>query len=183
LRDFAEIQRELSLTSFVESANGDLYYAPVVPGKDRLIIRLFNRDLPPELIPVYLDLHAAAQAWLERDPELAMLVRVAQPIEVGRDFVARVHFFGTSLARFLSPASDEEPEELPPDLVEMQKRFAALAKTTDSPCGKVLAAVLRRSLAEVTCKTVFDSHESRFVVAELKPTRAEVERWAELNST
>jgi len=76
MRTFDEVRRDLNLEKGVGSANGDLYVVPVAPGAPRLLVRHFNRDLPSRLVPAYASLLREAQAWIDRDPELARVLRV-----------------------------------------------------------------------------------------------------------
>ncbi|HEY8378160.1 MAG TPA: hypothetical protein VIK91_16810 [Nannocystis sp.] len=179
MRTFANIQRDLNLRPWVPSPSGDLYYVPLAPDAPDWLVRRFDRDLKPDLIPVYVDLHAAAQAWIDSDPQLSNLVRVEQPIEVGEDFIARAHVFGTHLSAILGSDPDEGPLDPPDELAPMQARFRAR-----EPCDEreeLLKTILTRSLLEPTSKTFYVPAEERFVVADLKLTPAELERWRELS--
>lgn len=179
MRDFSDIQHELGLKLFLESGNGNLYFVPASPGAPRVIVRRFDRDLPPALIPAYVDLLAAAQAWIEDDPELSALVRVERPREVGRDFIARPHHIGNSLNSFLDTDPEDDPPEPPDELAPMQARFRARAEAASGPREALLTSILARSLIEPTAKTVYSYRGLPFIVVDLKPTRAELERWGE----
>lgn len=174
MRSFADIERDLGLVLFADSALGDLYCVPVAPGAPRIVVRRFNRELPAALAPAYAEVLRAAQAWLARDSALAKLVRVAQPIEVGSDFVVRPHLLGDSLASF---ADDEDPPESPPELPLMRERFRALASETASQRDALLVKILVRSVLEPTAKTIYSFSEERFIIADLKPSRRELELW------
>ena len=65
MRNFADIEREPGLKKFLDSRSGQMFLAP--PPTGRLIVRRVDRELPPSLIPAWVSLHAATQAWLERD--------------------------------------------------------------------------------------------------------------------
>jgi hypothetical protein len=180
MRDFADIQRELALMPFLDSMNGSLYCVPVAPGAPRLIVRRFDRELTPAMIPVYVDLLAAAQAWIAADPELEQLVRIEQPSEVGHDFIARPHLNATSLDTYMASDPDDDPPDPPDELAPMQSRFRSRAKVTSGSREALLTTILARSLLAPTHKTMYSFAESRFVVVDLKPIRAELERWREL---
>jgi hypothetical protein len=130
------------------------------------------------LIPAYVDLLRAAQSWIDADPEFAALVRVEQPSEVGRDFIARPHRLGNSLRSFLEYDPDEPPPEAPEELDRMQTRFRDRTKVTHDAREALLISILGRSLIEPTAKTMYSYAESGFIIVDLKPTRAELERWA-----
>lgn len=180
MRSFAEIQPKFGLRPFVDSPNGNLYHVPFSPGAPRLIVRRFDRDLPPILIPAYADLLASAQAWIEADAELAGLARVAQPIEVGSDFIARPHLLGTHLRAYMAWPPEDDPPEPEEEMAPMQARFHARIPRDERE--ELLKTILARSLLEPTAKTMYIPAEERFVVADLKPTRAELLRWRELGS-
>jgi hypothetical protein len=178
MRKFTDIQHDLNLVKFVESPSGNLFCVPVAPGAPRIIVRRFDRDLPATLIPAYISLLAAAEAWIARDADLARVVRVEQPTEIGCDFIARPHVLGTSLSSF---ADDEDPPEPPDELLTMQARFRARAAAETEARDAFIAVVLARSILEPTAKTMYSFRESKFIVADIKPTRGDLERWAALN--
>lgn len=184
MRSFTDIQQELNLKHWLSSPNGTLYYVPVRqeprrPGPHPLV-RRFDSDLPPSLISTYVDLHAAAQAWLEADPELADLARVEQPTEVGEDFIARSHVMGTHLEAYMAWPPEDDPPEPEEEMAPMQARFRARLPRDERE--ELLKTILARSLLEPTAKTMYIPAEERFVVADLKPTRDELLRWRELRS-
>jgi hypothetical protein len=182
MREFIDIQRDFGLMFFLESGNGNLYFVPVAPGVPRLIVRRFDNDLPQELIPAYVDLLAVSQDWIEGDPELAALVRIEQPTEIGRDFIARPHHLGNSLRSFLDTDPEDNPPEPPDELTLMQTRFRTLAAVVSGARDTLLTSILARSLIEPTAKTLYSYSESQFIVVDLKPTRTELERWVKLIS-
>ena len=178
MRDFDQIRRELSLVNFVGSSNGNLFVVPVAPGAPRVVVRRFDRELPAGLIPAYASLLRAAGFWIERDPVLARVVRVEQPTEIGLDFIARPHHLGTPLSSY---SDDEDPAEPPDEFAPMQSRFRALTAAASEPRDTLVAEVLARSILEPSGKTFYSFPESKFVVADIKPTRGELERWAGLS--
>ncbi|KAB2906967.1 MAG: hypothetical protein F9K40_05570 [Kofleriaceae bacterium] len=179
MRKFIDIQRELDLVRFLESEHGDLYVPRATDGPP-IIVRQFQRTIPSRLVGTYARLLAACQAWIEHDSALAALVRIEQPVEVGEDFLSRAFISATSLASFLSSDADDDPPEPPEELSTMQTRFRELASTASTPHERTLTAILARSLLEPTYKTVYSMREERFVVADLKPTVAELEELAAL---
>jgi hypothetical protein len=175
MRTFDEIRRELKLQKFVGSSGGDLFSVPVAPGAPRLLVRHFNRNLPIASIPTYAALLEDAQAWIERDAELARVVRVDQPTEVGQDFIARPHRIGTSLSGYFD---DEDPAEPPEELTAMQSRFRVRMAEARDPKDTLLATILARSILEPSGKTFYSFPEERFIIGDLKPTKEELERYA-----
>jgi len=174
MRDFDQIRAELNLAPFVGSFNGNLYIPPA-PDAARIVIRRFDRDLAPSLVPAYASLLNAAGAWIERDPELAGVVRLEQPTEVGQDFIARPHRLGTNLSSFLD---DEDP---PDELATMQSRFRDLAAAAKTPRDSLVVRVLARSILEPSGKTFYSFPESKFVIVDIKPRGDDLERWAALS--
>lgn len=182
MREFADIERELHLTKFTDSKNGTLYCVPVAPGAPRLIVRRFDGEVPPSLVPAYAGMISAAAAWIAADPELATLVRIEQPTEIGREYIARRHFNATSLDAFLETDPEEDPPEPPPELARMQTRFRDRAAAASDAREALLISVLARSVLERSLKTFYDHDAEQFVIADLKPARAELERWQALTA-
>jgi hypothetical protein len=182
MREFADIERELHLMKFTDSRNGTLYCVPVAPGAPRLIVRRFDGEVPPSLVPAYAGMITAAAAWIAADPELAKLVRIEQPTEIGREYIARRHFNATSLDAFLETDPDEDPPEPPPELYRMQARFRERTKAASDAREALLTSILARSILERSLKTFYDHDAEQFVIADLKPTRAELERWHALTA-
>lgn len=182
MREFADIERELHLMKFTDSRNGTLYCVPVAPGAPRLIVRRFDRDVPPSLVPAYAAMITAAAAWIAADPEFAKLVRIEQPTEIGREYIARRHFNATSLDAFLETDPGEDPPEPPPELARMQARFRERTEAASDARDALLTSILARSILERSLKTFYDHDAEQFVIADLKPTRAELERWQALTA-
>ena len=173
MRTFNDVRSELNLQKFVGSFSGDLFCVPIAPGAPRILVRHFNRDLSAELIPAYVALLREAEAWIERDPELARVVRVDQPTEVGEDFIARPHRMGTSLSAYFD---DEDPADPPEELSAIQSRFLARLAEGIGPENELVARVLARSILEATGKTLYSFPEEKFIISDLKPTREELEQ-------
>jgi hypothetical protein len=178
MRDFNAIKRTLSLVPFVGSAHGNLFIVPVAPGAPRIVVRHFDRDLPARLVPAYAALLEAARSWIERHPELASVVRVEPATEIGNDFIARPHQLSTSLSSYFD---DEDPPEPPDELAAMQSRFRSLAAVARDPLDLLITEVLARSILEPSGKTFYNFREQKFVIADIKPTRDELERWSALS--
>lgn len=181
MRAFSDIERELGLIKFTDSENGTLYCVPVAPGAPRLIVRRFDGELPLALVPVYADLLAAARSWIAADPELSAAVEVEPIAEVGKDFIARRHILGSSLYALLETDPEEDPPEAPPELPAMQRRFGELVASATSPRDSLVTKILARSVLARSSKTFYDFNVEKFVVADLKPTRDELERWRDLS--
>ena len=180
MRAFVDIERELGLIKLTDSVNGTLYCVPVAPGAPRLIVRRFDGELDPTVVPLYVDLLAAAQSWVAADPELAAVVQVEPLGEVGRDFTARRHVQATSLAAFMETDPEEDPPEPPPELTTMQAQFRTRSDMATDPRELLLTTILARSILEPSSKTFYDFGLEKMVIADLKPTRDELERWGEL---
>ena len=181
MRDFEEIRNALGLKKFLVSPLGTLHFVPSRPDGPRIMVRRFDAELSPDFAAPFADLVRATEAWVERHPAVAALVRVETPIEVGRDFVARAHL--TYSAHTRSYVESDDPPPVPAELETMRSAFRAASGTSADPRDALVEAVLARSLLEPTSKTVFDEGEGKFIVVEPKPTREEVERWASLMGT
>jgi hypothetical protein len=180
MRTFDDIRREPGFKRFLGSRHGTLYTIDDATGYPRLMVRHFDRDLPPVLIKPYAELIQAVYQWVEARPELARLLSVERPIEVGVDFIARpFHVYYGSLEAY---TEWEDPPEPPEELEQMRSAFrAAVGKSTD-PRDAIVEEVLSRTLLGLTTKTYFRDNKHRFFMIEPKITREDVERWAALSS-
>jgi hypothetical protein len=182
MRKFAEVQAELGLKKFLDSPLGALYFVPSLPGKPGIIVRHFDRDVPPALTGAFADLVNAAQQWIEEHPLVARYARVQLPIEVGQDFVSRQHhIYYTSTRSYEDYEDDEDPPEPPDELAEMRSSLQQALGHPASEKESIIEAVLARSLLEPTGKVYFNDDEGRFIVVEPKVTPQEIERWAKMS--
>lgn len=175
-RDFAALAAEQPLERFLGSRWGTLYFVPPGPGRRLMLVRRFDGEWPPGLIGPYVDLLDAAQRWIEARPEIAGLVRVDQPIEVGRDFVARPHrLYHVSLDSY-----DEGTIEPPKELELLRGRLTQMLEAPASGGERetILRRAIARSVLETTDKTYWKSDERRFVIVEPRLTTELLERWA-----
>jgi hypothetical protein len=182
-KTFIAIRDRAGLQKFLESASGSLYFDPTADdrGVATLLVRHFDRDLPASLIPAFVELAKAAQEWLGRHPAVSRCVVVEQPVDVGEDYVARHHHvYFTSLRSYDEPDEDE-PVEPPDELGPMRAAFRAAAGQSRDERDRLVEAVLARSLLGPSGKTYL-GNDDRFVVAELSPTRAELERFAQIHA-
>jgi hypothetical protein len=171
-----------SETKFTDSRNGTLCCVPVALGAPRLVVRRFDGEIPPSLIPEYAAMTAAAAARIAADPQLTKLIRVEHPMEIGRDYIARRHFNATSLDALLETDPEEDPPEQPPELPMMQARFRERTKVANDACEALLTSILARSILERSLRTFYDEGAEQFVIADLEPTLAELERWQKLTA-
>lgn len=179
MRKFNDIQQELTLKKFLDSASGTLYFVPYAPGRPRVIVRHFDSQLPASLIPPFVSLTRAAQNWLMEYPPLNSLVRVVQPQEVGLDFIAREHFtYYTSTESY--ELDEESLPEQPDELAVMRASFRNACVAADDSPITIVETVLARSLIEPTGKTFFHEGERCFIIVELKPSREELESWMKI---
>lgn len=180
MRKFTEIQHELGLKKFLASPLGTLYFVPFAPGFPRVMVRHFDNELTSTLVKPFAELVQASQNWLERRPELARLVKVEQPIEVGHDFIARpYHMYYTSTDAYVDW---EDPPEPPEELEKMRSALRAEIGQSDDPRDAIIEAVLARSLLKPTGKTYFGD-DDQFIVVEPKVTREDLECWSALQSS
>ena len=183
MRNFNEIQKELELKKFLDSPLGTLYFVPYALGKPRIIVRYFDGELPPYMTGTFASLTKATQEWLDEHTYVGRFVRIAQPIEIGADFIAREHFtYYTSTESYVD-YGDELPAESPVELMEMRDVFRNEYKRDSDEKESIVKDVLARSLLEPTGKTYFREDERRFIIVELKPTKFELERWQKLVET
>jgi hypothetical protein len=177
MRTFSELATVYNLREFLASPNGTLYFNPGahVSSETSLVVRRFNCDLPTDLVQAYAHLTLAAQQWLDSHPDIAALVRIEQPLEIGRDFIARRHHvYQTSIRSY-----DDIDGPLPPsELWELQERFCRNARNTITRPDHLIIIALARSILEPSGKTFFDDSEERFIIVDLKLEKEELEWWA-----
>jgi hypothetical protein len=179
MRDFADLQHEAGLEKFLDSPLGSLFVISDTRGWPLHMVRHFDRDLRPELISHYVELVKETAEWIAGRPELARLVRVEQPTEIGRDFVTRPYYvYYTSTRSYESPG---DPPDSPRQLEEMRRAVRAAIAAPSNKKNELVARVLARSLLDPTSKTSFDEREGRFIVVEPKLTADDVEEWAALS--
>jgi hypothetical protein len=175
MREFTDLRNEPGLKKFLDSQLGTLYMMLDTRGFPQLIVRHFDRDLPPAWAKANYDFVQAMQQWVERHPELARLVKVEQPTEVGRDFISRpYHIYHTSTDAY---TNWEDPPPPPEELEQMRTTFREAIGKSNRPGDAIIEKVLEKSLLQPTGKTYFDENEKQFVVVEPKFGRDDIERW------
>ena len=174
MRSFAEISHTTGLKKFLESRSGTLYFDAQRP-VPTMIVRHFDRDLPPAMVRPFAELNAAAQRWLAAHPEVARYVHLEPPIEVGKDFVARPHHVYYQSLRSYDEPDEDDPVEPPDELAPMRQAVRAALGHPANEREQIVEAVLARSLLGPTGKTYIG--DDRFIVVELSPTLADLERF------
>ncbi len=178
MRDFESARADLELQPFLASALGQLYLRLPGAGRAGLIVRRFDTGHRFRAVALASMLRAA-QRWIERHDQLARLLRVEQPVEVGQDFVARPHHvYYTSTDTY---ADDDDPPEVPHELDVMRTAFRVAAAAASSAPERLLVAVLTRATLDPTGKTYFNEAEGRFVAVDLSPRAEELDRWAAMD--
>jgi hypothetical protein len=177
MREFVDIQQELGFRKFLDSPSGTLYMVLSDRGLPTKMVRHFDRDLAPTLVKPFADLVQALQQWIDRYPELAALVKIEQPIEVGRDFIARpFHIVHAPIDAY---ETWDDPPEAPEELDTMRRAFRAIIAQTNQPKDALIAAILSRSLLELTSKTYFNEGTEQFIVIEPKVASEDLQQWSE----
>lgn len=179
MRLFTEIEKDWQVWEFLDVPEGTLYFSDAAAGRPNVIVRHFDGTLPATQVSDFADITRAAQAWLERHAPLSRLVRVEQPFEVGKDYVARPHHvYYTSTSSYVL---DEDPPDPPEELAELRERFRTVAAGASTPQDKLLVSLLSRSIVEPSGKTFFKGREGRFVIVELKLTPEDLAEWRSLS--
>lgn len=175
MRSFADITETARLKKFLESKSGTLYFDTTGPAAT-MIVRHFDRDLPPALVRPFVALNAAARSWLEHHPEVARWVAIEPVLEAGADFTARRHHVYYQSLRSYDEPDEDDPIEPPDELAPMRAAVRAALGHAGDERARIIEDVVARSLLGSTGKTYLG--RDRFVVVELTPTRAELERFA-----
>ena len=179
MRTFAEIQQAMNLKKWLESPLGTLYLVDDAGRPSPVLVRRFDRELPPTAVQAYANLVSELDEWLAARPDLAQLAKVEQPTEVGTDFVARpYHLYFTSTRSY---TRSEDPLQPPPEFETMQRLLRRdFSRRPMDLKESVLRRVLARSLLEPTSKTFYNEPDEQFVVVDPVLTREDVEEWARL---
>jgi hypothetical protein len=173
--DFASLERRLGLKKFLGSRLGTLYFVPYTPVGQRVIVRRFDAELPPELTAAYAELVSAVQRWVEQHPEVDALARIVEPINVGDDYLMRPHHtYGVSTDRY---QDEEDPIEPPVQWHQLIAAVRAVPRSVEGRDG-VVDGVIRRTLTEPNGKVYFNEIEGRFVVVDPKISADDVRHWA-----
>lgn len=175
MRSFADITETARFKKFLESKSGTLYFDIVGP-EPTMLVRHFDRDLPPELVRSFVELTAAARSWLEQHPDVARWVAIEPVIESGADFTVRRHHVYYQSLRSYDEPDEDDPIEPPDELAPMRAAVRAALGHARGERAQTVEDVVARSLLGSTGKTYLG--QERFIVVELTPTRAELERFA-----
>jgi hypothetical protein len=174
-REFADLRSEPGIELFLRSAIGSLYTVSDENGWPVRMIRHFDAELEPALVGTYAEVTAAVDEWLAARPALAQLARVEQPVELGRDFVARpYHVYETSTRTYTDQA------EPPPELEQLHDALRAELGAPDDDREAIVQDVVSRSLLEPSGRVFFDDDMRQFVVVEPKIALEHARRWAAL---
>lgn len=180
MRNFDDIRREPGFNKYCDSKLGTLYTIDDATGYPRIMVRHFDRDLPPALVNPYAELIQAVYQWVEARPEIARLLSVERPHEVGVDFIARpFHVYYGSLDAY---TEWEDPPEPPEELELMRSALRAAVGKSSDPRDVIVEEVLSQTLLGLTGKTYFKDSKHRFFMIEPKITREDIERWAALST-
>jgi hypothetical protein len=175
VRNFADITGTALLKKFLESKSGTLYFDTTGPVL-AMIVRHFDRDLPPALVKPFAELTSAARSWIEQHPDVARWVAIEPVIESGADFTARRHHVYYQSLRSYDEPDEDDPIEPPDELAPMRAAVRAALGHPEDERAQIVEAVIARSLLGATGKTYLG--RDRFIVVELTPTRVELERFA-----
>lgn len=175
MRRFVERAPELGVSKWVDSPVGTLYLNLDENAVDHSVVRHFDGAVPPDLVPAYVDLVRALDAWVRSRPDLDRLVRIELPTEVGLDYVVRPHHvYWTSTASYHEP----NPVKRPRELKWMRGAVRDAVEHADGPRDAIIARVVKRSLLEPTYKTYFAEHLEKFVVVDPRTEPDDVFEWA-----
>lgn len=175
MREFSDLTQDPGLRKFLDSPLGTLHMVLDDRSVPVRLVRRFDAELSPSLVTPFVELVAATKQWVESHPDIASLVEVEKPNEVGRDFVSRpFHIYSESLMAYEEQDNALEP---PQELALMRSRVRAAIRDSSDPETSAIEVVLARSLLQPTFKTYYVEAGSRFVVVEPKLTTDDVYRW------
>lgn len=177
MRSFNEIEKSLFLKKFLSSNLGTLFFTSRETPSS-LMVRYFDSALDPKYLSSYAEMVQACQIWIEKFPKLSSLARVEQPVEVGKDFIARpFHVYLTSTETY---AQDENPTEAPEELKLMRDIFCESIKLKGDLKDELMKSILARNLLQPSFKTYFDG--KKFIIIEPSFKAEEIKIWSTLGS-
>lgn len=174
-RSFAQLRATAELTHEDDSALGPIYGTrdPLAPRR----VRVF--DVRDDL-RLYVTLHKYGHMWVHRDCDhnMWLALAIAQPVEVGVDFVMMPRHFGNTLEAFLRNALAMPP----PRLGELRTLMPKLLAAADDAVDVWITRLVSMRLTSPDPQTFYDPVENRFVIQDLMPTREDLAMWHELTS-
>ncbi|HEU4325325.1 MAG TPA: hypothetical protein VFS21_19435 [Roseiflexaceae bacterium] len=180
VRSFKDIQQSLALVTFAASPLGTLYYNSHAFGRDMLLVRHFDSDLPPKYAIAYSDLIWSIQDWIQQYPDIAQILRIEQPLEVGKDFIARKwHFFNMSNS-IGAYNQNKNSIHTPPEFFKLKHSFDQIVSTLNNTQDDIFIRILHKTLFGSSEKAYFYYGTRRFIVAEPMIKPEDVIEWANL---
>jgi hypothetical protein len=140
----------------------------------------------PSHLPAFVSLHEQAHLWIHRDYDHGgwQLLRIAEPLEVGVDYVAMPRPAGVAIRSFY-PALTDDPVDPPPHgrlerLHAVIDTLVEIARASASPIDRFLAELVQARVRGLVPDLVYDQVAHQFLLASLDPSVAELETWQEL---
>ena len=169
MQTFEEFAKTRALTKYLKSSVGTLFYGD--EQNNRILVRNFSSAGE---CAVYVEILLAIKEWLEKTPDVRVVVELLFPFDIGTDFVAREHRIYTSTEELL----DEEADvELPAEFFIQQKKIESAIIGGGTQRDMILKQVLRNSLLEPTGKTYFDFSANKFVIVDPKIRPDDITSW------
>lgn len=177
MRKFEEINFELGLVKYLASPLGTLYFVPPGTGAPRLMVRRFDSEISPNLIPTYVELINEIKNWIDRN-NLSKWVEIDFPVEVGADFVARRnHTYYYSIQTYDESEYDIQPPKI---LTLMRKSVVNAFMGNADDTTRIIQDIVRRALLEPTGKTYFNETLGKFIVVEPPFKSEDLQKWHDL---
>lgn len=175
---FEVLKSEKELKRYLRSKYGTMYFEPSSDPENSVIIRSLDATITPDLFSYYLDIYKCIKESLKSNMYLKEHIRVAEILEVGKDYFIRP-FFTYDLA--LDDYFDqEEPVEVPKQYYEIKKELQFFLRSFKSEKEKILNRVLENSFLKSTGKTFYDSRTNEFIIVELKILYEDIKEWKDL---
>lgn len=173
MRTFQDLLNTYPLKKFLDSPKGTLYFIPLQEEGPSIIVRHFDQDWSPNLIPAFTSIVQECQAWIAMDPVLNLLVRAEQIIEKGQDFVSRTHhYYHVSLDNY-----DAGKVDSPPALKIVRNRIRQKEKNPVGDKGAFIQRVMNNTLLQANSKVFWEDEEERFVIVEPSIKKDWLEQW------
>ena len=174
LTNFETLKSEVELKRFMGSPYGTMYYPSNEEWGEETIIRHFDSDLPPDLIPEYIELYGLVKEWIDSKPNINEIVFMKELTDVGENFIIRsYYFYYVSIRHYF----DKEKFNKPPLEFERMKKVVIDEFDNSLKDNVVLRRIIENTLLKPNGRTHYDSIEEKFFIAEPKITLQDLEEW------
>ena len=174
-KTFEELNNERQLKRFMGSPYGTMYYPSEEPRGEETMIRHFDSDLPPDLIPEYIELYGLVKEWIDSKPNVNDIVFMKELTGAGEDFIIR-SFYSYDIA---TRHYNEKKSIKTPELYKQMQKVVLDELEESLKNNIVLRRIIENSLLKPNGRVHYDNRLQIIIIAEPKITRQDLEEWRE----